>query len=123
MDIISDPIIAGLLVSAFSYIYVQWNNNKNKVVKDDDEKLSDMKIPIFLGIITFIGLSVWYNRKKETIREVSSVVNDIVKIPTDIASSSAMSDSHSPSQSIYSPLEPQIHDVGLMKPRTFLENF
>jgi hypothetical protein len=121
MDIISDPIIAGLLVSAFCYIYVQWNNNKNKLTRDDDEKISDMKIPIFLGVITFIGLSVWYNRKKETIRDTSIIVNDMIKIPTDIASSSAMSDS--PAQSIYSPLEPQIHDVGLLKPRTFLENF
>lgn len=99
MDIIKNPIIAGLLVSASCYIYVRWLNKSRDIERDEDERLEDMKLPVILGIVTFLGLSIWYNQDKINTPEL------VVKIPNAI--SSALSESLTPK------LSDGVFDTGL----------
>jgi len=110
MDIIKDPIIAGLITSAISYLYVLWLNNKKQIDREDDERFSDMRIPIILGIVVFIGLSIWGQN------EIKISPESIIKIPTDITSS-VMSNSVSDSTHFDLP------SIGIARPRKFLETF
>ena len=131
MDIIKDPIIVGLIVSAVSYIYVQWLNKSRKIERDDDEKITDMRMPIILGVVAFLGLSVWNNREKILAPDL------IIKIPTNMSIgsvSSVASDSipfkspMPPVQNIASVANIMSPDTtlltsGIGKPRTYLDNF
>lgn len=123
MDIIKNPIISGLIVSAVSYIYVRWLNKNRDIERDDDERIDDMKLPIILGIVTFLGMSIWFNQAKINAPDV------VVKIPQ--ISSTALSDSvMSPKLSAgilntvrqLSPTKIGLSS-GIGKPREFLDEF
>jgi len=82
MEYLKNPIIAGILTSGISFLYLKWVEQKAR--QDDpltDVEPADMKLPIILGIIVFLTLSIWNNYKLPITNQPS------VKIPMDIASS------------------------------------
>lgn len=131
MNIITNPIICGLIVSAACYMYIKWTheNSKQKEQSEDIDKISMMKFPIILGIITFISLSVWYNKNKS---DVQLTENDVMPgwTPSNILDNKTLALAQNTSDTPLLPLDGEVsiqnfndNKVGIFNPRMFLEKF
>lgn len=70
MDFFKNPIILGLLASSLTYLYLKWEEYKNKDNKnDDDEGKINIFYPILLGTIVFLGMTIWEQHGSKTIIE------------------------------------------------------
>ena len=84
MEYLKNPIIIGLIVSGGCYLYLKWSTQKKRD-ENPDEKIEEpgMLYPILLGIITFLGVSIWMNTNP-----VIKTDNIQIKVPLDISSNS-----------------------------------
>jgi hypothetical protein len=83
MEYLKHPIILGILVSGLCFLYLkikEHNEMENNSMTETESP--SMKYPILLGIIVFLGVSLWQNSKYKSNPTIPEV-----KIPMDIMSS------------------------------------
>ncbi len=85
MEYLKNPIILGLLTSGICFLYLKWNENKavEDGVPEELIEKANMKYPVILGIIVFLGMSIWENYQKNIKLPSGS---SSIKIPIDIMS-------------------------------------
>lgn len=84
MEYLKNPIIIGLIVSGGCYLYLKWSTQKKRE-ENPREKIDEPKMlyPILLGIVVFLGVSLWYNNP-----QLLKSDNVQIKVPLDISSTS-----------------------------------
>lgn len=89
MEYIQNPIILGLLTSCICFLYLKWNERKEQQEKVDGYvDVPSLKYPIIMGILVFLGVSIW-NRYKSDLNTNNNVS---MKIPLDIVTSSPLAE-------------------------------
>jgi D-alanyl-lipoteichoic acid acyltransferase DltB (MBOAT superfamily) len=77
-DIITNPIVIGLLAGLITYIYMRWRNNKNK----DKKKRKDINLLIpFSVFVVFWFISYAYFSSLDEDATKSTPANNIINVP------------------------------------------
>jgi hypothetical protein len=80
-DIITNPIVIGLLAGLITYIYMRWRNNKNK----DKKKKKDINLLIpFSVFVVFWFISYAYFSSLDEDTTKSTSVNNIINATDNI---------------------------------------
>lgn len=59
MEYIKNPIVLGLIASAITYLYLKWDEYKNKNDEFIEKKRVSMLHPILFGLTVFLGVTIW----------------------------------------------------------------
>jgi hypothetical protein len=84
MEYLKNPIIIGLIVSGGCYLYLKWSTQKKRE-ENPKKKVAEPKMlySILLGIVVFLGVSLWLNTE-----QIIKSDNIQIKVPIDISSNS-----------------------------------
>ena len=102
MDYFKNPIVLGILVSTICYLYLKWNDYQELKNNPGNEiENVNMKYPILLGIIVFLGMTFYngYNVPK-------SITGTTINMPLELMASST---------------QPTVFGLGESMPKIFIE--
>lgn len=61
MNILKDPIILGISTATICYVYLKISRQHTE--NNEEQEPISFKYPILLGIVVFLGMTIWTNNK------------------------------------------------------------